>query len=188
MIKFISKYVLLSEELKAIINDSVIIKSFKKGTILLKEGDISNESYFVLKGCIRSYLIKDGEEKTLDFYTEEQPLSPMGYGKKVPSETYLECVEDTVASVNTPEHENAMFLKHPQFEAVCRIISEVMMASYQESFTFYKLSTPEDRYLALLKNRPDIIQRVPQYQVASYLGIKPESLSRIRNRIIRNQK
>jgi len=57
------------------------------------------------------------------------------------------------------------------------------MSKYQESLMTYKLTTPEDRYLNLLKSRPDLIQRVPQYQLASYLGVKPESLSRIRKRL-----
>ncbi len=188
MVKYISKHVSLSEELKAVIIESVIIKSFKKGTILLRESNISNESYFVLKGCIRSYLIKDGEEKTLEFYTEEQPIVPMGYGKQVPSEHFLECVEDTIISIGTPEHENEMFRKYPQFESVCRIMSEVMLANFQETFTNYKLMTPEERYLALLKNRPNLAQRVPQYQLASYLAITPQSLSRIRKRLLKQTK
>jgi len=185
IVKYLSKHVSLTDELVRIIVESTIIKEFKKGTILLHEGEISNESFFVLKGCIRSYMLKDGEDLTLEFYTEEQPVSSISFGKNTPSIHYLECIEDTIASVNTPEHENEMFRKYPQFESICRIMSEVMMANYQESFTGYKLATPEERYLNLVKNRPELIQRVPQYQLASYLGMKPESLSRIRKRLSR---
>jgi DNA-binding MarR family transcriptional regulator len=60
------------------------------------------------------------------------------------------------------------------------------MVNYIETFAEFKMSSPEERYLNLLKTRPDLIQRVPQHQIASYLGIKPESLSRIRKRIINN--
>jgi CRP-like cAMP-binding protein len=183
IVKYLLKYIPLSEELTNIIVESTIIKRFKKGTILLREGEIPNESYLVLKGCIRSYLLKDGEEKTLEFYTEEQPVAPINYGKGIPSEHYMECVEDSLLSINTPEHENEMFRKYPQFDSICRIMTEILMASYQESLVTYKLTTPEDRYLNLLKSRPDLIQRVPQYQLASYLGVKPESLSRIRKRL-----
>ena len=185
MVKYVSKHVSLSEELKAIIIETVMIKKFKKGSILLKSGSIPRENYFVLKGCIRSYLLKDGEEKTLEFYTEEQPVTSMANGKKIPSEFYLECIEDSVLSVSTPEHDEEMFKKYPQFESICRIISDVILANYQETFINFKLMTPEERYLAIIKNRPDLPQRVPQYQLASYLAITPQSLSRIRKRLVK---
>lgn len=188
VVKYLSKHLSLSDELIEIIIESTTIKCFNKGTILLNEGELANESYFIFKGCIRSYLLKNGEEKTLEFYTEEQSVASLSYGTKKLSQHYLECVEDTVVCLNTLEHESEMFRKYPQFESICRTMTELMLTQSQESFTNYKLSTPEDRYLSLLKYRPDLIQRVPQYQLASYLGIKPESLSRIRKRIQRNQK
>ena len=184
IIKYLSKHVSLTQEQTSIIIESTFIRSFKKGTILLKEGDVSNECYFVFKGCIRSYVLRNGEDKTIAFYTEEQPVAPLSYGKETLSEHYLECIEDTIASVGTPEKEKEMFQKYPQFESICRVMSEVMGANYQESFTNYMLTTPGERYLNLLKTRPDLFQRVPQYQIASYLGIKPESLSRIRKRMM----
>jgi CRP-like cAMP-binding protein len=187
IIKYLSKYTSLTDELIDILKESTIIKKYKKGAYLLREGEISNESFLVLKGCIKSYVINDGEEKIIDFYTEEQPILPISYGMKAPSEQYLECLEDCILTVNTPEHENAMFLKYPQFESICRIMTEVMMTNFQESFVNYKMTNPEERYLYLLKKRPDIIQRVPQYQLASYLGIKPESFSRLKKRVIKNK-
>ncbi len=188
IIKYLSKYTSLSNELAEIVLESTIIKNFRKGTILLKEGDMSKESYFVLKGCVRSYLIDNGENKTLEFYTEEQPILPISYGKETLSEQYLECIEDSILIVNTPEHENEMFLKYPQFESICRIMTEVMMSNFQESFVNFKTTNPEERYLFILKNRPDLLQRVPLFQLASYLGLKPESLSRLRKRLVKNKK
>ena len=183
IISYLTKHISLSDELKQIIRDSIIVKSFKKGAILLKEGEFCNESYFVLKGCIRSYTLKNGEDKTLEFYTEEQPLAPIGFLKKTASDNYLECVEDTTVSVSNPEYEELMFKKYPQFESVCRIMSDVMMANMQETLTNYKTDSAEDRYLQLLQKRSSLIQRVPQYHLASYLGVKPETLSRIRKRL-----
>lgn len=185
LLNYLSKHISISSELEKIIVHSSNIKKYKKGTILLKEGDISNESYLILKGCMRSYLIKDGEDKTIEFYTEEEPVTSMTYGKKEPSTHYLECIEDTIANVNTPEYEHAMFEKFPQFESVCRIMGEVMMSNYREKFTRYKMTNPEDRYLDLLQTRADLVQRAPQYQIASYLGLTPQSLSRIRKRLIK---
>lgn len=183
IVKHLSKYLPMTRELEEAVVQSDFVKSFKKGTILLEEGKISNECYFVIKGCIRSYYMKDGEEKTTEFYTEEQAVTPTVYGKKIPSEYYLECMEDTIAGVGTPELESAMYTKFPQLEQLNLALGEAIMAKYMETFAEFKMNSPEERYLNLVKNRPDLLQRVPQHQVASYLGITPESLSRIRKRI-----
>lgn len=183
LLQYLAKHISLPEALQKIVVQSSNIKKYKKGTILLKEGDISNESFLVLKGCIRSFLIKDGEEQTIEFYTEVEAVIAMTYGKNEPSKHYLECIEDTIVNLNTPEYEKEMFEKFPQFEGVCRIMGEVLMANYQNKFTIYKMATPEDRYLSLLQARPNLVQRVPQYQIASYLGLTPQSLSRIRKRL-----
>jgi len=102
--------------------------------------------------------------------------------KKTPSQQYLECLEETVASVGSPELEAEMFKKYPQSESATRIMAEIVMVNLQDNLTEFKMSSAEERYLALLKNRPELLQRVPQHQIASYLGITPESLSRIRKR------
>jgi len=182
-VKFLSKNTSLPDEMLNIIVENTVIQNFKKGTILLKKGDRANECYLILKGCIRSYVIKDGEEKTIEFYTEEQSITPASFGKEIPSDIYLECIEDTLAAIGTPELEMEMFGKYPELESNSRIMAEEIMANYQSSFADFKISSAEERYLQLQKERPDLIQRVPQYQLASYLGVQPESLSRIRKRI-----
>ena len=106
------------------------------------------------------------------------------YGDKIPSEYYLECIEDTIVGVGTPELETEMYQKFPQIESLNRALGEAIMAKNQDTFAEFKMASPEERYLALLKNRPDVIQIAPQHQIASYLGMKPESLSRIRKRIM----
>ena len=187
ILKYLSKYIPITKELEEEINKIEFVKRFDKGTIILEEGNISNECFFIIKGCIRSYYLKDGEEKTTEFYTEEQAVVPSAYGNRIPSEYYLECIADTVAGVGTPELETDMYQKFPQLESLNRALGEAIMAKYQNTFAEYKMALPEERYLTLLKNRPDLVQRAPQHQIASYLGIKPESLSRIRKRIM-NQK
>ena len=173
----------ISKELEEAIIESSFIRSYKKGTILLEEGKISGECYFIIKGCIRSFYLRDGEEKTTEFYTEEQAVTPSAYGKNILSKYYLECVEDTILGVGTPDLETKMYQKFPQLVALNHAIGEAIMAKQQIQFAEFKMASPEERYLALLKNRPDLLQKAPQHQIASYLGIKPESLSRIRKRL-----
>ncbi len=78
--------------------------------------------------------------------------------------------------------------KFPKFEIMCRIVSEELLAKQQINFDEFKTSSPEQRYLNLLQSRPDLIQRVPQHQLASFLGMKPQSLSRLRARILEKSK
>ena len=165
-----------------------IFRSIKKGTILLKEGQRSKESYFVLKGCIRSYYVVEGEEKTTAFFTEMEALTPPCVISKTPSDYYISCIEDSILLVSNSDMEAEVNSKFPKFELMCRILSEELLAKQRIDFDAFKTSSPEQRYLNLLQNRPDLIQRVPQHQLASYLGIKPESLSRLRARILEKSK
>jgi CRP-like cAMP-binding protein len=185
---FISKYISLTEVEKNAIVSLNIFCSKKKGTTLLKEGQTSNDGYFVLKGCIRTYYIIDGEEKTTAFYTEMEGLTPHCVINKKPSEYYISCVEDSIITVANPEMEVEIFEKFPKFESLCRVLSEELLVNQQINFDEFKTSSPEQRYLNLLQKRPDLIQRVPQHQLASYLGIKPQSLSRLKARILNKDK
>ena len=185
---FISKYISLTDDEKNAIVSLDVFRSFKKGTTLLKEGQKSNDGYFVLKGCIRTYYIIGGDEKTTAFYTEMEALTPHCVINKAPSEYYISCVADTILITSNPDMETEMFSKFPKFETLCRILAEELLAKQQINFDEFKTSSPEQRYLNLLQKRPDLIQRIPQHQLASYLGIKPQSLSRLRARILEKNK
>jgi CRP-like cAMP-binding protein len=181
---FISKYVSLTEEEKDAIVSLDIFHSMKKGTILLKEGQKSKDSYFVLKGCIRTYYVVDGEEKTTAFYTEMEALTPPCVISKTPSDYYVSCMEDNILLVSNSDMEAEVNSKFPKFDLMCKMLSEELLAKERVDFDEFKTSSPEQRYLNLLQKRPDLIQRVPQHQLASYLGIQPQSLSRLRARIV----
>lgn len=177
----------LKEDEKAALLELSVFKSFKKGTVLLSEGQMAKEGYFVLKGCIRVYYNVDGEERTTEFYTEAEALSPTSLIHGQPSAYYIACVEDCILIATTPDTEAIMFEKFPRFETLCRILSEKLLAKSQASFDEFKLLSPEQRYINLLDNRPMLLQRVPQRLMASYLGITPQSLSRMRGRLARKK-
>jgi len=185
ILRYISQFTALSDaESKGII-ESLRIQTFQKGTLLLREGQVSSLCYFVLKGCIRQYYLVDGEEKTTNFYTEGQPVTPYeGTFSRKPAKFYLSCVEDCALSVGTPEDEARLFEQFPQFKNVVRVAVEEELGKSQQLASSYVLNNPTERYRNLLKTRPDLLDRVPQYQLASFLGITPESLSRIRRRVM----
>ena len=188
LLDFISSYISLDEEEKEAITSLSLFRNVEKGTILLKTGEVSKVGYFILKGCLRKYYMVEGEEKTTAFYTEMEGLTPQSLIDHKPSEYYISCVEDSVITVSTMELETEMLEKFPKFEKLCRLVSEDLLAKKQIEFDHFKTSSPEERYLCLLRDRPDLIQRVPLNYLASYIGITPPSLSRLRARIQKNGK
>lgn len=185
MIRYITQFMPITEQQAEEVTQLIKFKIFKKGTVLLREGQVTKLCYFVLKGCVRQYFLVDGEEKTTNFFTEGQPVTPYeGTFRKVPSKFYLSCVEDCILTVGTPEDERAFFEKFPNLEPVKNMAIEEELGKSMDTFSSYLLNSPEERYLNLLKTRPELLDRVPQYQLASYLGVTPESLSRIRKRIM----
>lgn len=184
LLKYISKFTVLTEQevidIVAILN----VRSYKKGDNLVKEGEINSECYFVLKGCVRQFYMIDGEEKTTAFYTEEQGVvSGTSFYEQTPSDHYLSCVEDTIMIVGNINDGSEVYEKFPKLEVITRAMIEQGNAKIQESLAFFIISSPEERYLNLLKTRADLFQRVPQHQIASYIGVSAESLSRIRKRV-----
>ncbi len=185
LVEIISQLTTLSEEEKSDIENSFPIKTFNKGTYLLKEGQIARDAYLVIEGCVREYKLIDGEEKTTEFYTENQSvINSSSMKDQSPSEINFVCTEETSLTVLNANLEKKLYEKHPRFESFCRDGVEQMMGQKHKKLTEFITLKPEQRYLKLQDERPDLINRVPQYYIASYLGIKPETLSRIRKKLM----
>ncbi len=184
IVKYFSQFTTLTpEEVKAL-EEGMVVSRAKKDTHLLKEGQTSVDTYFILEGCIRQYCLVNGEEKTTNFFTEGQwVISLTGLTQNMPSFYNLVCMEDTSLVIGNEQKAQELFKKFPRFETLARQVMEKSFAEQQQLMTSYHTDNPEQRYLRLLKLRPDLFQRVSQYHMASYIGVKPESLSRIRKRI-----
>lgn len=184
LIQYFSKITPLTIEESNAIAKSMVTRKLKKGAFLLKAGQFSVDSYFVLEGCIREYMIQDGEEKTTNFFTEGHwVISLNNFTPQSPATLNWICMEDSSLVVGNEQKAQGLFRQFPRLETISRVVMEGVFAEQKKLLTSYLTDTPEQRYLKLLKSRPDLLQRVPQYQLASYIGIKPESLSRIRKRL-----
>ena len=183
--KVIDSFGMLTKEETDIIIDSANIQSFKKGAILLREGQVAKECFFVLKGLVREYYIKDGEEKSTNFFVEKEPVNSFtSRNSNKPSRHFLVCAEDTVLTVGTNSLEEEMCELIPRLGNIIRQEVEKETGKMQDDMASRLTSTPEELYLDLVENRPELLNRVPQHQIASYIGVKPETLSRIRKKLV----
>jgi CRP-like cAMP-binding protein len=185
LVDYISTIAPLSEAEIEQIFEMIKIRSYKKNKVLLREGQTGHTCYFVLQGCIRQYYLMDGVEKTTNFFTEGMPITSTFVFDNKGSMFFLVCSEDSILVEGGQAEEHLFFEQMPRMETLNRMGVEMELQKNQEAFAQFIMLGPEERYLNLLNNRPDLLDRVPQYQLASYLGITPESLSRIRKRIIK---
>ncbi|MBO1513649.1 Crp/Fnr family transcriptional regulator [Metabacillus bambusae] len=189
LLKYMTKFTSLSEEEQQKISEELLIEEYKKGTILLRQGDVPTKCYFVLKGCVRQYFIDElGKEITSNFYTEEQAIASFNHHKQDKSSKYfLTCLEDSILVVGDIDKEKDMYNKYSQLESMTRKMIEINLGEVQDDYALFINYSPEERYKALLMKRANLVDRVPQHQLASYLGITPESLSRIKKRIFKDK-
>lgn len=183
--KFISNLDTFDQnEINAIV-ENTNLEFFKKGTVFLREGDICNKCYFVLSGCVRQYQIAEGTEKTTAFFTEEQAaVLYSSYMNREPSKHYLSCVEDCILITGTREEEQKLHKDYPKLEFLTHTLMLRDYSKIQERLSSFINHSPEERCQILMKNQPSLINRVPLHQLASYIGVTPESFSRIRKRIL----
>lgn len=184
LISYFLKTTNLTADEVEVLNDSMVVKYFKKNDYLVKERQFKNDTYFLLSGCVRQFKIINGNDITTNFYTEEQWIFSLGnFEAKTASNYNLVCMENTTVVIGNDQKAKELFKQLPGIESISRQIMETVFMEQQNLMISYITDKPEQRYLKLLAARPDIFQRVPQYDIATYLGVKPQSLSRIRRKL-----
>ena len=160
-------------------------------TVLLEEGKISGHYIFVEKGCIRAAFNNNGNDKTVQFFFENEGLTSFeSFLKNTPSLFTLETIEPSIIYLLPKIHVNNLMdelSREPGFLNMFLEISAERQLHYMHEFVSFIRDTPEQRYRNLLKERPHIVKRVPQHYIASYLGITRVHLSRIKSALARNK-
>ena len=162
-----------------------LVKSVKmpKGEFLFREGDICSFVAFTLQGCLRTFVLKNGKEYTLFFHTEHQTLGDYeGFQKHKPACFSCQAIENSEVLI-FDRQAMIFFEQAPEGQKLLRMVAEDLAFMLRDKLLSLLLDTPEERYLQLLEDEPQLLQRIPQYYLASYLGIEPESLSRLKRRV-----
>jgi CRP-like cAMP-binding protein len=184
LIEFFTRYVQLTDEEISFLREQAELRRVPKNSLLLEEGQLSTEFFFIVKGSVRMFYLSDFEEKTAYFYTERMFVSSYrSFTQQVPAPHNLATIENTTLIVFNHEAAAKLSQYSPKFEQLARVMMEEELSTYQDIVSTFVTQNAEERYLGLLKDRPELLQRIPQYQIATFLGVSPETLSRIRKRI-----
>ena len=160
------------------------IKQVKKKEFLLQEGKICSKITFINSGCFRIFFNVEGLENTIQFFFADAWYTDYSsFLTGIPSVENMQALENSEVVQFSQKDIYALYDRYPVFDRVGRIMAENAFRSISRLNQMLTNEIPEQRYLNLLKQRPEVVERIPQHYIASYLGIKPESLSRIRKRI-----
>lgn len=163
--------------------DFFVEREITSKTILLNEGEISKQLYFIKKGCLRMWFNKDGKDITLQFFFEHQAVASIdSLIINQPSMFTIESIEPSKIISISKENFEQLQSVYPEIKEGFHEFLFKRFSNYAQLFLTRIKDTPQELYSDLVNNHPEIIKRVPQHYIASYLGITPISLSRIRNR------
>lgn len=181
---YFQKMIPLNNEEKQLVTDLFKPRLYRKRQYVLQEGDVCNQFNFIVRGCLRMYKVDaKGNTHILQFAAENWWLSDIGsFHELQPSELNIDALEDTM--VLQISHANLLLLytKAPKFDRIFRVLIENSFVSLQKRLLQNISSTAEERYVAFQDNYTHLTNRLPQTQIASFLGITPEFLSRLRNK------
>lgn len=187
--KYLSKNTFISEGEFELLHSYLRKRILRKRGFLLSQGEICNFEAYIVKGCLKKYYIDEkGDEVILQFAVEDWWISDIGsFSEQKPSNLFIEALEDTELLLIDYANKEKLFAEIPGLERVFRVMIQKAYSVLENRFYSSIAQSAEDRYLDFVKRYPAIVQRVSQTQIASYLGITPESLSRIKSRMIKKK-
>lgn len=185
---FLLQMVQIDDEAWQSLSEKLVRKTFKKKELLLEEGKVCKEIGFIVKGSFRYYQTLDGEEITTFFSFENNWTSAYSsFLTRQPSNTSIEAMENSEVLIISYDTLQSLYKQYPSIEKFGRLMAEYLVTCLDERLRSMLLKTPEERYLSVLQNNNEYFERVPLHYVASFLGIKAESLSRIRKRMMQKE-
>lgn len=180
----LSQFISLDKSEQDIFVSKLIVKQYTKKELILQEGDVCKYAYFINSGCLRYFYNVDGHENTAQFFFENgwyTDYDSFLTGRL--TEQNIEALEKSEMLLLSAKDLQQLYIDIPKFERFGRLMAENAFLGIRQRTEMLENLTADERYLKLIKERPKVFERIPQHYIASYLGIKPPSLSRIRKRI-----
>ena len=168
-----------------IFRDSFTVKRFRKNEVWMAPGQICREMGFLSEGIFRMYYLKDGKEINAHFFFEGEFVTAyQSFLAQVPSGCYIEALENAELFVFSHDKLQRVYEGSHGWERFGRLIAEACYLDAMGRSESFLFQNGEQRYLELTKNNPQMLNRIPLYHIASYLGLERETLSRLRKKIV----
>jgi CRP/FNR family transcriptional regulator, anaerobic regulatory protein len=187
LINYFNNLIPLNDEETELVSSYFKPRLYRKRQYILQEGDICNQFSFVVRGCLRMYKVDEkGNTHIIQFASENWWMIDIGsfHGRK-PSELNIDALEDTMVLQISYDNLIALYTQVAKFDRIFRVLIENSYVTLQNRLLQNISSTAEDRYNSFIEVYPHLSNRLPQTQIASFLGITPEFLSRLRNRRVK---
>ena len=180
----IKSFVALSQNDEAEFLQILEVKKYAKKEFILEEGEVCDKIFFINSGCARDFFNIEGEEKIVEFFFENSWFTDYGsFLTGQPTIENLQAIEPCEVVYFSKASLYNLYITNPVFERVGRVMAENAFMNLMKISSMRTNHDPQERYLNLMKSSPELFERVPQHYIASYLGLQPQSLSRIRKRI-----
>lgn len=185
LLEYISRYVTLNEEEEAILLSKVNYRKYLKGQYIVQQGDVCKSSSFIISGCTKTFYVDNkGQEHIVMFAIEDWWTSDIGsFITQTPADYNVQCLEPTEAIQFSYNVQEELLEKIPKLERLFRKMLERAFVSSQKRIVRNFSLTAKERYLYFKEQYPSMEQRIPQYLIASYLGITKEFLSKIKSQL-----
>jgi CRP-like cAMP-binding protein len=182
LLAHLSNIISVSEELEAAIASISKSVTFAKQQIIIDSGERCNDLFFVEKGLLRGYYLDEDGKEITNWFAQENEFATCFYSfvAKQPSFEIIQALENCEAIQLSNSDLQAIYLKFPETERIGRIITENYYIKLEERILNLQFKTAKERYQNLILSKPGLLQRAPLGQIATYLGITQETLSRIR--------
>ena len=188
-ISFINKHVGLNDDEETILLSKITYRKYLKGQYVVQQGDVCKYSSFVISGCTRTFYVDDeGQEHIVMFSIEDWWATEIGsFVTQTPSDYNVQCIENTKLIQLSYNDQEGLFKEIPKLERFFRLILEKAFVASQKRIVRNFSLTAKEQYLQFKIDYPELEQRIPQYMVASYLGITKEFLSKIKSQLTSEQ-
>lgn len=186
LLAYINKYITLTKDEEAYLDSKMVYRKYQKGQYLVQQGDVCKYECFVVSGCSKtSYIDEQGQEHIIMFSVEDWWTSDMGsFINQTPADFNIQFLENTQLIAISHDIIEDLYSQIPKLERFFRQVVEKAYIASQKRIVRNLSMTAKDRYLYFKEQYPEIEQRIPQYMVASYLGITKEFLSKIKSQLL----